>query len=146
MPTYIRRDMWEVYDEVDLFCITTNSYLKNDNTAVMGRGIAKQAADKFPGLPAALGSQMNHLGLYGLRFHMICGDIIGFFQVKKHWRDNAELDIIKYSTEKLLLYTSIHPDKTVALNFPGIGYGRLNPFDLYPILSVLPNTVSIYEY
>lgn len=47
--------MWSAYDDADLFLITTNSTLKKNGALLMGRGIARQARDLFPGLDLALG-------------------------------------------------------------------------------------------
>lgn len=46
--------MWTAYDDADLFLITTNSTLKKNGVLVMGRGIARQACDRCPGLDTAL--------------------------------------------------------------------------------------------
>ncbi len=37
------------------------------------------------------------------------------------------------------------PHITVALNFPGIGYGGLNRNEVLPIISILPDNVEIWE-
>jgi hypothetical protein len=39
-----------------IIVITTNGFVKRDRTCVMGRGCAKQAAIRFPGLPNKLGT------------------------------------------------------------------------------------------
>ncbi len=54
MPQFCRGDMWTAYDDADLFLITTNSTLKKNGVLVMGRGIARQACDRCPGLDTAL--------------------------------------------------------------------------------------------
>ncbi len=70
MPTFQKGDMWSAYPEADLFLITTNSTLQPGNILVMGRGIAKQARERFPGLNKALGQQIaqtcGRSGQYGL--------------------------------------------------------------------------------
>ncbi|MCO5205659.1 MAG: hypothetical protein M9928_11545, partial [Anaerolineae bacterium] len=55
MPQYRQGDMWSAWDSADLFVITTNSTLRADGALVMGRGIARQARNRFPGIAAALG-------------------------------------------------------------------------------------------
>jgi hypothetical protein len=55
MPQQQQGDMWSVYQEADLFLITTNATLKRNGALVIGRGIARQARDRFPGLDIALG-------------------------------------------------------------------------------------------
>lgn len=71
MPKFKTGDMWTAYTAVDLFLITTNSTLKQgDRALVMGRGIARQAKERFPGLDTALGRQIQALcgnqGAHGL--------------------------------------------------------------------------------
>ena len=71
MPQFKTGDMWTAYTTADLFLITTNSTLKTSSHAlVMGRGIARQAKERFPGLDIALGGQIQALcgnqGIYGL--------------------------------------------------------------------------------
>ena len=62
MPTFKHGDMWDSYDDVNMFCITTNNAIKKNGALVMGRGIAKEAKDRFPGLDLRLGSLITHHG------------------------------------------------------------------------------------
>lgn len=48
MPRFCQGDMWSVYDDADLFLITTNSTLKKNGALAMGRGIAQQARAASP--------------------------------------------------------------------------------------------------
>ena len=41
-------DMWSVFGKTDLFCITTNSFIRRDGQLVMGRGIALAAKKRVP--------------------------------------------------------------------------------------------------
>ena len=43
-------------------CITTNGFTKSNGEAVMGRGIAKQMADRYPYLPKLLGNAIRDNG------------------------------------------------------------------------------------
>lgn len=66
MPTFVTGNMWDSYEVADLFLITTNSTLTRPNKLVMGRGIALQAKERFPGLDTALGRQIGTAcGSYG---------------------------------------------------------------------------------
>jgi hypothetical protein len=58
MPIFKTGDMWTAFDEATLFLLTTNATIKRNGALVMGRGIARQARDRFPGLDAALGKQI----------------------------------------------------------------------------------------
>lgn len=55
-------DLWQAYDRGNICCVTTNGYVKRNGEAVMGRGTAKQAAERWPQIPRRLGSQLAVLG------------------------------------------------------------------------------------
>jgi hypothetical protein len=164
MPQYKYGDMWSAWEAADLFVITTNSTLRagsslraasslrlNDKALVMGRGIARQAKKRFPGIAAALGSaigvQCGSGGFYGLLVSPAWPDAkLATFQVKTDWRDSADLDLIRRSTVMLVNWCKAHPDSQVHLNFPGIGNGKRKRADVKPIIDGLPETVTIWEY
>ena len=151
MPTFKTGDMWSAFDEVALFLLTTNSTIKRNGALVMGRGIVRQARDRFPGLDAALGKQILNVcgnqGQYGLfvspRWRKAR---VGAFQVKRHYSQPASLELIRHSAVTLHAWCAAHPNALVALNFPGIGNGRLCREDVLPILRQLPEQVVIWEY
>lgn len=151
MPQFTTGNMWSVYDSADLFLITTNSALNNKNELVMGAGIALQTKQRFPSLPKALGKQIQtavgHLGAH----HLLVSPRwpvakLGCFQVKYHWQQPADLNLIRQSTIALKWWAWRHHDCQIHLNFPGIGYGRLEKTAVLPILSQLPENVTIWEY
>lgn len=138
-------DMWTIWQEADLFCITTNSYIRSDGALVMGRGIALQTKQRFPGVEFALGKRIRHLGLYGLLVsEKWPAAKLAAFQVKRHFAHAAELDIIRHSAAMLAEWAEAHPQAQVHLNFPGIGYGRLEYDQVLPIIETLPENVSIW--
>ena len=152
MPQFKTGNMWAAYTAADLFLITTNSTLKKSSHAlVMGRGIAQQARDRSPGLAEALGQHIlktcGSLGEYSLlispRWPVAK---LGAFQVKRHYRQAASLELIQRSTAALRAWCTEHPDAIVHLNYPGIGNGRLRREDVLPIVMQLPDQVTIWEY
>ena len=56
------RDIINCIGKVDAIAITTNGFVKRDGSAVMGRGLAKAMADRFPRLPRILGSKLYQYG------------------------------------------------------------------------------------
>ena len=160
-------DMWSVTAGLtpkDLFCVTTNAQVrKKDGALVMGRGIALEAAQRYPGLQQEAGRRITeHLALRarlgrpdrfygllviragtvpGLDFHL------GLFQVKDHWKDEASPGLIASSARRLhaalspsLRLRAIHSPWAGGvghLNYPGIGNGRLTPEIVAPCLLVL---------
>ncbi len=147
MAIFKKGDMWSVYDKVHLFCITSNSTIRNDGKLVMGKGIAKQGKDKFPGIDREFGNMIIDGSAYALMISSYISDRkIALFQVKYHWTDNADLELIQESSVDLFRFITGWPDCKVALNFPGIGYGGLDRSEVLPIISLLPNNVQIWEY
>ncbi|NKQ35780.1 MAG: hypothetical protein HF973_09220 [Chloroflexi bacterium] len=152
MPIFKTGNMWTTYENAGLFLITTNSTLKKGTHAlVMGRGIARQARDRFPGLDAALGKQIlsvcGNQGQYGLLVSPRWPEArLGAFQVKQHYSHVASLELIQRSTTALCAWCAEHPAVMVAVNFPGIGNGRLRREDVLPIVAQLPDQVTIWEY
>lgn len=151
MPIFKTGNMWTAFDETALFLLTTNSTVKRNGALVMGRGIARQARDRFPGLDAALGKRIKNVcgsqGQYGLLVSPRWPKAkLGAFQVKRHYSQPASLDLIRQSTAALCAWCAKHPAATVAVNFPGIGNGRLRREDVLPIIMQLPDQVTIWEY
>lgn len=151
MPTFKIGNMWTIYEQTDLFLITTNSTLDKSNALIMGAGIAKQAKQRFPRIEEVMGHAVHatcgNLGEYGLLISPRWPTAkLGAFQSKTQWQLPARLSVIQKSTSMLLEWVAQHPDSKVALNFPGIGYGRLSKASIRPILDQLPNNVEIWTY
>lgn len=144
-------NMWNEYDYADLFLITTNSTIKRDGRLVMGRGMAKQARDKFPGLDMELGLAIREAyGNLG-RYHLLISPKwpakkIGALQVKTHYSLPADITLIEESISVLNRWAREHPGTSIHLNFPGIGNGRLSVERVLPVVHSLPNSVSVWRY
>lgn len=146
-------DMFSMWGKTDLFLFTSNPIVNKRGLAVMGRGIAKQLADRYPDVPVAFGNklrsftedpdtwQCDEIGSFD-------GQRVGFFMVKDHWSNTARLDIIQQSAEDLIQWIEETDDplERVDLNFPGIGNGRLNREDVLPLIERLPDNVHVWEY
>lgn len=146
MPVFRTGNMWSAYESAGLFCITTNSAIRCDGALVMGRGIAREAAERFPGLSARLGRTILSRGTRLGRYDVVVDPQtrIAAFQVKYRWEDDASLDLIRTSAQalqRLIAGSSLQ----VHLNFPGIGNGRLTRAAVLPLLGELPGNVTIWE-
>ncbi len=137
-------EMWHVWDlPNNVFVITTNATIKRNGALVMGRGIAREARDKFPGLDIAIGRAISRAGNpYG--FLMSPKGKMGIFQVKDHFKAKASLELIKRSAVMLSQWAQQHPQITVNLNFPGIGWGHLKSWDVAPQIRCLPDNVHVW--
>ena len=137
-------NMWDVYEEADVFVITTNSYITQKNKLVMGRGIAREARDRFPGIDKRLAKSIPHMETYGL-----CADpetgIVGF-QVKHHYRNKAKLKLVRYSSALLSGIASEYSSLSIHLNYPGIGNGGLKTKQVLPYIKDLDDNVHIWRF
>lgn len=126
-------DIWDF--DCNVRCIPTNGFVKKNGQAVMGAGLARQAALRYPDLPYILGTM---IGMGGNRIYQLRHDLMSF-PVKRVWWEEANKLIILDSTEQLLtLADKISSWKTIALPRVGCGNGKLNwGQDVRPILDAL---------
>lgn len=146
MPTFRTGDMWSEFDLVDHFIITTNSVIKNNNALVMGAGIAKQVRDKWPGIDVQMGLAIRSTCVSGGTYGLILGNCLGMFQVKHHFKAEADLGLIANSAAMLRTEALANPKKLYALNYPGIGNGKRAVTDVAPLLADLPSNVHIWSF
>lgn len=135
-------NLWDSKD--DHIFITGNSFIKNNGELAMGRGSALELKTKDPSIALEFGSIISktcgHLGIYKI----IIIDKYGIFQVKQHFKDEADLDLIDMSCISLNRILVDLNNPTVSMNFPGIGYGRLSVDSVFPIVQQLDDRVTIY--
>lgn len=137
----------------DYIFVTTNSFVKKNGNLVMGRGAALELARLRPDVPSIFGGAVLHLcgnlGKYGVFWSLIRYDAVspfyGAFQVKYNWYENADLELIRFSTEELNRHVQgVLEGSTISVNFPGIGNGNLKYEDVLPIIEILPDNVTFY--
>lgn len=129
-----------IKENVALF-VTTNGDVKQDGSAVMGRGIAKQAVDEFGiNIAVVLG---RYLKQYGNRVFNLGTYIIGVnsvtvfsFPTKYHWREDSDLTLITKSTEQAKQVINKFGCNTAFLPCPGINNGNLNVNTVRPVLDL----------
>ena len=131
----IRRcNIWELMHEFDAICVTTNGIVKSDGKAVMGKGIALQARNLFPGIDVALA---GHLKLWGnipaIIWHDAMCKIVSF-PTKNDWKDKSSLELIDQSAFLLSHMIEGYGWTKVAMTKPGCGNGGLNWADVEPII------------
>jgi hypothetical protein len=141
----IKANMWD--NPATYTVITTNSYVKRNGDLVMGRGAALEASRIYPGCAKSFGDIIK-LFSPDPYYLIACPGYHNLlaFQVKYNWWEDADLDLIASSARRLNAYARyLVPAASFAMNFPGIGNGRLHRNDVLPLLQCLPDNVNIYE-
>jgi len=130
----------------NVYLFTGNPIIKNNGTIVMGRGAAKQVRDTYPGIDGVFAKLISQDPSTNCCFTAINpGQVLGWFKVKDHWADPAELNIIKNSVKDLITIVNTWPMINFHMNYPGIGNGRLSESEVESIINMLPNNVLIYK-
>jgi hypothetical protein len=144
---------------VDAICITTNGFTKSNGRCVMGRGCAKEALNRYPGIDLFMGKMIKERGNYPFMLVQDRGTVICSFPVKpvsiinngnnvvSHmkskfnigdavpgWAAIADLNTIEQSAWALTNLTTVMQWGKVALPRPGCGAGELRWGIVKPIL------------
>lgn len=122
--------------QCDAICITTNGVVKKNGDAVMGAGVAKAAAKRWPWLPGHLGHLLRYGNitrcLYNPKFpaeenfNIVLSHAIVSLPTKNNWRDDSDINLIEDSLQRLVQICNNEGWKTVCLTRPGCGNGHLN--------------------
>lgn len=149
MPVYRTGNLFDGTEDIKV--ITTNGCINAKGELVMGRGAALDAKTRYPNLPRIAAQEIKKYpyltmrGVYIYRFITIPNTQFGLFQVKYHWQEKADLVLIGQSSLRLRNMAQVTPKVTYALNFPGIGNGKLDKKIVMLLLEDLPENVIIYE-
>lgn len=145
-----RGNMFDMWGKTGLFLFTSNPIVNQKGLAVMGRGIAKQLADKYPDIQKDFGKWLQVPRERSVYPCEVIGtydrQTVGYFMVKDHWKSAARLDIILESVRDMIDSNMVNQFQRIDLNFPGIGNGKLNKADVLPIITLLPDNVHVWEY
>lgn len=135
-------NLWEY--PADWRCITTNPIINRHGQLVMGRGCAREAAERFPGLPEYAAQRV---ALNGNVVQSIVAHNLILFPVKHHWQQPADLQLIRQSAERLGQLCVDHDLGTVVLPRPGCGNGRLTWDRVKAMIEpLLPDNVHVITF
>ncbi len=154
-------NLWEI--RCDLRVVTTNGDVNALNQAVMGRGCAREAKAKVPGIERhfarmlrAHGNRVMRLAethpdgtvTLGLFSKDRTGTVLASFPVKHHWKDEADPALIARSARQLVALADRFGYERVALPRPGSGNGRLSwGDDVRPIIAeVLDDRFTVVTF
>ena len=140
-------DLWDLHGIGAWVAITTNGFVKKNGEAVMGRGVAREAAQCFEWLQAQLGDRIRDAGNHVHKFSTIR---LFTFPVKHHWHDPADPDLIVRSAKELAAWIrdpGAGPSTPrVYLVRPGCGNGQLRWEDVKPLIApIFDDRVVIVE-
>jgi len=146
----IKENIWKYHttNATSFIVITTNGFVKKNGECVMGRGIAQQARDKFPGFAKKLGTAIKEKG--NIVFHWYEEGLITF-PTKHVWMDNSDLELIERSAQQLAEefeegYQLGAELPKIYMPKPGCSNGNLNWKDVEPIIeSTLDHLVTIID-
>lgn len=122
-------DIWQ-YSGTGVIVITTNGSLTPDGRAIFGRGVARQAALRYPGLAEKLGRLLAEGGSHVFDL----GSGIVTFPVEETPWSHPDLRIIARSAEELRLLADRSGWERIVVPRPGCGGGGLLWKDVRPLL------------
>lgn len=122
-------DIWE-YFGTTVIAITTNGSLTKDGRAVFGRGVARQAAERFPILAEKLGSMLKENGNH---VFSLDNGIVSFPVEETAW-SQPDPFIIKRSAQELRILADHSGWQRIVVPRPGCGGGGLAWPDVRPLL------------
>lgn len=116
----INDNIWNFPDDVKV--ITTNGNIKNNGTAVMGKGIALQASERFPTLSLMYAEHLRNYGISCAYYHSYK---LILFPTKYNWKEKSILNLIRKSMEELAKICRNNNIKRVVIPRVGCGNGLL---------------------
>ena len=127
-------NIWKMHAQGSWVVITTNSSVTQQGLAIMGKGVALQAKQKFPKLPMELGRQIL---LHGNLTYAFGKYQVITLPVKRAWHEPADPELIQSSCEALVTLATSLSLSEVYLVRPGCGAGGLIWADVKPIIQPL---------
>ena len=124
-------DIWDYYDQGHWIVITTNGTIKKNGACVMGKGIALQAAERFPYLSLWLGSEVSQYGNTPKCSHL---KRLLTFPTKHNWWEKSDITLIEESCKQLVEGMKMLDLPVVYMVRPGCNNGQLDWKDVKPIL------------
>lgn len=138
-------DLWSHHEAGAWACVPTNGETNHRGHAIMGRGVALAAKERYPLLPDVLGKQLRAQGngVYWFpEWRLIT------FPTKHRWREQADVQLIANSVLELATLMRIAPKvglefDPVVLPRPGCGNGGLRWADVQPFCMQLDDRVHV---
>lgn len=127
-----------IWDCIGWRIVPTNCQINKAGEAIMGAGLAKQAAMRYPNLPKLLGINLKSFVLCRQSCHFFKEYKIVAFPTKYNWKDDSDLDLIDDAACSLAdfikNFPSVHLNEQFYIPQVGTGLGRLKWEDVKPVL------------
>lgn len=128
----LQGDIWQNAEHSDWVTITTNGGTNKSGQAIMGKGIALEAKERFPQLPALLGFKLLSTGNTVYTFPAY-GIIT--FPTKENFWEKSTLQLISTSARCLSnLVADFGLCGRILLPRPGCGNGKLTWKQVKPVI------------
>lgn len=157
-------NIFDYVGKADCICVTTNGTIKSNGELVMGAGVAKQFYDKYKDLGIARilanklyrGTPLKTMHVVNSKDN-ICykaidakdnnGTYVLSFPTKNHFMDKGDLELIKRSAHRAMLFADMYNLKNIIIPSPGTGCGQLDEEDVYEALNdILDERFTIIKY
>lgn len=122
-------DIWSLAVSIpySVVIITTNGTVKKNKALVMGKGIAKEALDRYPKLDVTLGHHVRQRGNTPMLAQQRDGLWLATMPTKYDWRTAADIELIIDSAKELQEILPLWaPERTFLMPRPGCGNGDLD--------------------
>jgi hypothetical protein len=138
----ITGNLWDYCGKIEsvAIAITTNGFVKNNGECVMGRGCAKEATLKYPGISKVLGDMIKESGNHVHRIR----DGVYSFPVKHNWWEEADVELIKRSCTEI---SNLAKESSIIIPRMGCGNGKLKWNDVREaVKNLLDDRFSIITF
>ncbi|KKN82297.1 hypothetical protein LCGC14_0311100 [marine sediment metagenome] len=146
----VKGNLWN--HPADARVITTNGFVKKDGRAVMGRGIAYEAKQRYPDIDLWLGAMIRREGNIVSPLYWGLGDwgreALVSFPVKHNWWEKADTFLITRSAFQLMSLADLQPSwKIICMPRPGCGNGRLDWVDVKMMIDpILDDRFHVFSF
>lgn len=134
-------NLWDFAERGEWIAITTNGIVKTNGQAVMGSGLAEQAAARYPDLPRALGQHLTRMGNIPY-----CDPALRLISwpTKSDWKRPAEVRLIQQGAHAIRRILDREHITHLYCPPPGCGLGQLTWPQVREALTPLLDTRFIF--
>ena len=124
-------DLWSGILVGNAVVVTTNGILRQDGSAVMGKGTALQATKRFPGIDQRFGKEIATQGNHcialpmGMQVGSAAEWYLVSFPTKDHWRQPSKISLLERSANEIVKLADIHQWNEIYMPRPGTANGGL---------------------